>query len=595
MPEIDGLKLVQQIQLLTDTPIIMYTGQGSDEVAEQAFSNGVTDYIQKEIHCAHYKVLAKRIRLVVERERTEKALEDSEKRFKALIENSTDQREQLLTVQSSEERYRRLLNASFDGMILISGTKIVYANTSSAKLLGYDDPSELINLDISVTLPEEEYSRIKPRTLRRQRGEAVPARYELKLRRKDGRIIEAETATTLVEFDGGSAVLAVTRDITEAKRNEGQMIALRDHAYLLSETSTLDEVCQVTLDIVEQVIGFQLGSFLIVKEKELVAIARRGSSTLKIPIPIEGRGITAKAAREKRSQLVNDVRDDPNFLRGTTDSLSELAVPVILDGVTVAVLNFESLDLDAFDDADQKLLETFAVHVSSSIYRIRQMERVKDQEKEKSKALMDGANKLVSMVRHDLRSPLQTIQSVSYLMRRKLTGAEEYSLKLDASVEYAMRILDDLNVITGPIKLDKTIIDLNELMRDFLTNSDFASTIAIDVSYCEPLLIAVDSYKLRRVFDNFLKNAVESMPNGGTLSIKIESDEGLVTLRFKDTGQGIPEDVAEKLFTPFYTTKPNGTGLGLAICKQIIEAHGGRIQFYSALGEGTTFTIILPK
>jgi signal transduction histidine kinase len=373
------------------------------------------------------------------------------------------------------------------------------------------------------------------------------------------------------------------------------MIALRDHAYLLSEASTLDEVCQVTLDIVEQVIGFQLGSFLIVKEKELVAIARRGSSTLKIPIPIEGRGITAKAAREKRSQLVNDVRDDPNFLRGTTDSLSELAVPVILDGVTVAVLNFESLDLDAFDDADQKLLETFAVHVSSSIYRIRQMERVKDQEKEKSKALMDGANKLVSMVRHDLRSPLQTIQSVSYLMRRKLTGAEEYSLKLDASVEYAMRILDDLNVITGPIKLDKTIIDLNELMRDFLTNSDFASTIAIDVSYCEPLLIAVDSYKLRRVFDNFLKNAVESMPNGGTLSIKIESDEGLVTLRFKDTGQGIPEDVAEKLFTPFYTTKPNGTGLGLAICKQIIEAHGGRIQFNSALGEGTTFTIILPK
>ncbi|MHB8172583.1 MAG: ATP-binding protein, partial [Thermincolia bacterium] len=107
--------------------------------------------------------------------------------------------------------------------------------------------------------------------------------------------------------------------------------------------------------------------------------------------------------------------------------------------------------------------------------------------------------------------------------------------------------------------------------------------------------IDCDENQLRQVFVNILKNAIEAMPGGGEILIKVKpAGDNMVLIRFIDEGYGIPEDKMPRIGEPFYTTKENGTGLGLMVSYKIIENHQGRIEVSSKINKGTTFDIILP-
>jgi signal transduction histidine kinase len=103
-----------------------------------------------------------------------------------------------------------------------------------------------------------------------------------------------------------------------------------------------------------------------------------------------------------------------------------------------------------------------------------------------------------------------------------------------------------------------------------------------------------DFEKMKRVFVNLIRNAVDAMPKGGTLTIKSARKSGNVIFTVSDTGMGMTKEVLEKLWTPLFTTKAKGMGFGLAICKRFVEAHGGTIAVESAPGKGATFTVTLP-
>ncbi|MGE0825413.1 MAG: PAS domain S-box protein [Candidatus Binatia bacterium] len=105
-------------------------------------------------------------------------------------------------------------------------------------------------------------------------------------------------------------------------------------------------------------------------------------------------------------------------------------------------------------------------------------------------------------------------------------------------------------------------------------------------------LVMINRDKFSQIVLNLCKNAVEAMPQGGTLTVSAKGDEAAVCLDIQDNGQGIPAGV--NIFEPFVTTKPEGTGLGLAIVKQLVEAHGGTITYLSSPNQGTTFTVQLP-
>jgi signal transduction histidine kinase len=115
----------------------------------------------------------------------------------------------------------------------------------------------------------------------------------------------------------------------------------------------------------------------------------------------------------------------------------------------------------------------------------------------------------------------------------------------------------------------------------------------VDLTQTRPSLL-VDPFRIRRVFLNILKNALDVMPDGGKLTLTSQQNGGMVRISFSDTGPGIPLEMQEKLFQPLFTTKAKGMGFGLAICQRIVEAHSGAISFQTALGQGTTFFIDLP-
>ena len=126
----------------------------------------------------------------------------------------------------------------------------------------------------------------------------------------------------------------------------------------------MEEIAGCTLDIMQNVFEYQVVSFQVVDNGCLKMIDIRDAPLIRKPLSLNGAGIIAKAARERRSILVNDTRGSPDFFKGSVDGFSELAVPAVLRGETVAVLCVESLEPNDFIDEDRKLLETLAYHVS---------------------------------------------------------------------------------------------------------------------------------------------------------------------------------------------------------------------------------------
>jgi signal transduction histidine kinase len=104
----------------------------------------------------------------------------------------------------------------------------------------------------------------------------------------------------------------------------------------------------------------------------------------------------------------------------------------------------------------------------------------------------------------------------------------------------------------------------------------------------------IDLQKAKRAFVNIITNAIDAMPEGGTLKIESKKAGDSVVFRFSDTGTGISEDAMQKLWTPLFTTKAKGMGFGLAISKRVVEAHGGLISVKSTVEKGTTISITLP-
>ncbi|MCW4001023.1 MAG: PAS domain S-box protein [Candidatus Bathyarchaeota archaeon] len=229
---------------------------------------------------------------------------------------------------------------------------------------------------------------------------------------------------------------------------------------------------------------------------------------------------------------------------------------------------------------------------------------------ERTKQLKD-AERLVAigqtagMVGHDLRNPLQTIIGELYLAKKEVDALSSDGAKcnlresievIEEQVIYMDKIVSDLQAFVHPIKIEKTIVNLQELINQVLTSIALTNNIWVQVQIQDNLPpISVDYQLLKRVLINLVTNAVQAMPKGGemVLAAKVNS-AGWVSVAVKDNGVGIAEEVKSQIFTPLFTTKPRGQGFGLAVCKRVIEAHGGTITFESTQGQGTKFTIQFP-
>ena len=206
---------------------------------------------------------------------------------------------------------------------------------------------------------------------------------------------------------------------------------------------------------------------------------------------------------------------------------------------------------------------------------------------------------LAGMVGHDLRNPLTSINGAAYYVKKRLSSKIDDKVRemldlIGKNIVYSNKIINDLLDYSREMKLDLTESNPKSIIKEALFLVEIPKNVQVmDLTEGKPK-IKVDTAKIKRAFVNILKNAVEAMPKGGTLTTKSRKSDGNLKFVFSDTGVGISKKTMEKLWTPLFTTKAKGMGFGLAICKRIVEAHGGSISVQSARGKGTTLTITIP-
>ena len=197
-------------------------------------------------------------------------------------------------------------------------------------------------------------------------------------------------------------------------------------------------------------------------------------------------------------------------------------------------------------------------------------------------------------IAHELRNPMAVIAGYTKLLSKKVDSSVKPTVDVIEKEIAAMdRIISDFLSFAKLTELNLSHIVLHELIENCMktvlgTRTDIRTRLSIhDIPE-----IRADEILLRQAFTNLIQNAVESMPRGGELSVDA-SAHGHLEMSVSDTGHGISENIRDKIFSPFFTTKEKGTGLGLAIVHKIIASHGGHISVESS-EKGTTFRIRLP-
>jgi signal transduction histidine kinase len=236
------------------------------------------------------------------------------------------------------------------------------------------------------------------------------------------------------------------------------------------------------------------------------------------------------------------------------------------------------------------------------ITRIYQLE-----EQLQRKERLAGMGELIGRIAHEIRNPLGSVELFASMLQRDLaehSSAKGYARQISEAVQSMDRLLANLLLYTRPVRMARDWHLAEPLIGESIKLAAHALTsvpveIQVDIGR-EFRSIWCHDGQLKQVLVNLVVNAVQAMPNGGVLAIRLAQEPpqtlGMpaVRLTVRDSGMGIDPAHRSRIFDPFFTTKQEGTGLGLAIVHSIVEAHQGRIDVESTVGQGTSCSIILP-
>jgi signal transduction histidine kinase len=239
--------------------------------------------------------------------------------------------------------------------------------------------------------------------------------------------------------------------------------------------------------------------------------------------------------------------------------------------------------------------------------RVEQME-----ERGRLRDRLAALGEMAAAIAHEVKNPLASIEVMAGVLKRQLAEQPEALETLDDIIKEAKManaIVVEVLEFVRPIQLQVERVDLDEVLKDSITLAEGqkrrgAVTIRTELDAAVPDLPA-DPHQLRQLFSNLLANAFEALGGEGHVDIRstlVPDDEPTgaeepapqVRIEVRDNGPGISPEDLERIFSPFFTTKPQGTGLGLAIVRKVVDAHDGRIDAVSAPGRGASFRVTLP-
>ncbi|PZD95431.1 hypothetical protein DNH61_12920 [Paenibacillus sambharensis] len=288
------------------------------------------------------------------------------------------------------------------------------------------------------------------------------------------------------------------------------------------------------------------------------------------PVPEE-----ACSVCQAMKQGMNSGKMEGHFRRadGTTFPVEYMAVPFNGDGRTGSILTFSD---------------------------ITEQNRSKDLIMLSEKLSIAG--QLAAGIAHEIRNPLTSLKGFLSLLQSGAsspTKRDTYITIMNDELSRIEHISNELLMLAKPRSVQfirSRISILIDQVISLLQPQAVLKNVEIFIMPGHgPYFVYCDDSQIKQVMINLMKNAMESMPGGGTIRVTLEADECCVYIRIADEGTGIPADKLDKLGQPFYSTKEKGTGLGLMVSYNIIENHNGSIEVTSELGHGTVFTVVLPR
>ena len=531
---------------------------------------------------------------------------------------------------------RSLIEASLDPLVTINADgKITDVNKATEEVTGLSR-EELIESDFSNYFTEPEKAKVGYRQVF---TDGFVRDYPLAIRHKSGRITDVLYNATLFKNERNEiqGVFAAARDITERKQAECQLqehaqrtSVLNDVIHVINEASDLPTLFGQALATTIERLGFAAG--FIATENEAGRLQVRYAHNLP-PAFVESleqididanphvRGVFRRGELVIVQELTADTLVVSHGMHGAA-----VSVPVFAEGSLIGEFTIYAMRPHSFTPQERNLLRTIATEFGTALSKLEAQAaahhyaeelaqysvHLEELVEKRTAQLRDaerlaGIGETAAMIGHDLRNPLQGLQYIVDLQRLRFErmspaerGRDEWQkeqalfAKISEQVFYMDKIVGDLQDYARPIVPEHEQIVVEKLIEDVVQSLPHTDGVRIATEVPDLQLMA-DPHLMHRVLANLILNAVQAMPDGGTVTVSASTDDGSVAISVHDTGIGIPNDAKDKLFKPLFTGKAKGTGLGLAVVKRIVEAHAGRITVESEVGKGSTFTVNFPS
>ncbi len=463
------------------------------------------------------------------------------------------------------ETYRRIVEALQEGIWLVDEHHVTtFVNRPMADMLGYA-PEEMEGQPLFAFMDERGVENTRRNLARRQQG--IAEQHDFELIHRDGHRIYTTTegAPILDEHGVYRGAIAGVIDITKRRLAEDSLRASEARFRVLFEAAGVG-ICLMTPDRVIEALNDAGHAMLGYAPGELLG---RFMGDLGHP---DDNQVTV----ETRESLLSGLawaRFEKRYVRK--------------DGGVVHVL----VTATAVRDDEGRVTQLVGVMQDLTDLKRAEAELVRTQKLESLGVLAGG-------IAHDFNNLLTAmLANVSMALERAggdavqaqlLRDAENAALQASSLTRQLLAFSRGGEPVRAPVDLGRLI---RETVRFRLTGSDVA---------CEPDLAAdlacvlADEGQLGQVIGNLVLNAAQAQPRDGRIRVAATNEAEWIALRVSDTGHGIrPEDL-DRVFDPYFTTRPSGSGLGLAVTHSIVQRHGGRIRVASELGQGTTFTVLLP-
>lgn len=568
MPGLDGFetaRLIREREKSKDIPIIFITALSQkQENILQGYSVGAIDYIIKPFDPI---ILKCKVDGFVSMYLNQKEIQVQKE---IINERTKELQEAFLQLKRNEILSRALGETSIDTFVVLNSQgNILLVNPAVTEMFGYSI-KEIMGKHINLLLTELSLQNLScvPK------GELI----ETNAQRRDGTKFPVDIQLTVAEIESGSIFVCSIRDITERKNQFNMLEEL---------------VKERTLELCESEEKYRL----LVEESPEGIIVRKMKSNQWSFINKTGLNILkAKNIHDFSHKSFNDLiyPDDRELLNKNIEKVRE---GKIIDGFE---LKFIRVDGEVID-VEVKIIPFMyegeqSLHVMFRDITVFKQTREFMHQSEK----LTVVGELAAGIAHEIRNPLTSLRGFTQLLQFDLGANHEYVDIMINEIDRINTIVSELLLLAKPNKFEFKQVLLQKLLDDMITLMNGQANLhGVEIqlileSSIEDCYIYGIENKIKQVLINIVKNAIEAMPDGGLLIIKVGFDQDQVVLHFIDHGYGIPSEVLENIGQPFYTTKEKGTGLGLMVCYSIIESHQGILSIDSQEGKGTVVQIKLP-